>query len=92
MDQGPLVNEQIEAGARFLAEFQKYAPMQAAFWLEDGEDGGWRLCIASHQVTDENFDLAYGEVARLNSQMQDPWFDVFQVRLVRDPDPLLIRR
>jgi hypothetical protein len=31
MDQGPLVTEQIEAGARFLGEFQKYLAIQTAF-------------------------------------------------------------
>jgi hypothetical protein len=82
MDQGPLVNEQIEAGARFLAEFQKYAPILAAFWLKGSENGRWWLYVASEQITGENFDLAYGEVARLYRTLQDPQFDPFAVKVI----------
>ena len=59
MDHGPLVSEQIDAGARFLYEFQKHLPLQSAFWLKDSEQGGWYLYLASEQITDENFDLVY---------------------------------
>lgn len=88
MDQGPLVAEQIDAGARFLAEFQKYLPVQAAFWLKDSEEGAWNLYVASDQITDDNFDVAYGEVVRLAGVIQDPWFDLFQVKLIGADDPL----
>ncbi len=82
MDQGPLVTEQIDAGAKFLGEFQKYAPVQAAFWIKDNEEGGWYLYVASDQITDDNFDVAYGEVVRIAAGIQDPWFDQFQVKLI----------
>ena len=82
MDQGPLVKEQIDAGARFLGEFQKYLPIQAAFWLKEAEEGNWNLYVVSDQITDDNFDVAYGEVARIAGHLQDPWFDPFQVKLV----------
>ena|SRR5438270_7580526 len=88
MDQDPLVTEQIEAGAKFLAEFQKHYPVQAAFWLYDSEDGGWRLYVASDRITDENFHIAYGEAARSGRAIDDPWFDVFRVKLVGADDPL----
>jgi len=87
MDQGPLVTEQIDAGAKFLAEFQKYAPVQAAFWLKE-EEGGWNLYVASDQINDDNFDVAYGEVLRIAGQIQEPWFDPFQVKLISLDDPL----
>jgi hypothetical protein len=82
MDSGSLVNEQIEAGARFLSEFQRYAPIRAAFWLKDSEESNWNLYIASEQITDQNIDLAYGEVARITDEMQDPWLDPFQVKVI----------
>ena len=47
MDQGPLVIEQIDAGARFLAEFEKKIPVMAAFWLKASEEGSWYLYVAS---------------------------------------------
>ena len=88
MDQGPLVSEQIEAGARFLREFQKYAPIQAAFWLKDSEEGAWYLYVASDQITDENFDMAYLEVARVAGRLQDPWFDPLRVKVLGTHKPV----
>jgi hypothetical protein len=77
-----MVSEQIEAGARFLREFEKYAPVQSAFWLKDSEAGTWWLYVASDQITDDNFDLAYGEVVRITGVLRDPWFDVLQVKVL----------
>ncbi len=88
MDSGPLVNEQLEAGGRFLDEFRKYAPVQAAFWLKDGDEGLWFLYVASDQINDDNFDLAYREVGRIDRELLDPWFDVFRVKVIGTDDPL----
>jgi hypothetical protein len=88
MDQAPLVIEQIDAGARFLGEFQKYLPVQAAFWLKETEEGDWSLYVASDQITDDNFDVGYGEVVRIAGQLRDPWFDPLQVKLIGVSDPL----
>jgi hypothetical protein len=82
VDSGPLVNEQIEAGARFLGEFQRYAPIRAAFWLKDSDEGNWNLYVASDRITDKNFDRAYGEVGRITEQLQDPWLNPFQVKVL----------
>lgn len=82
MDQGPLVNEQVRAGARLLAEFQKCFPVMAALWVKD-EEGSWSLYVASDQITDDNFDVAYGEVVRIAAALRDdPWFDLFQVKVI----------
>jgi hypothetical protein len=82
MGQEPLVSEQIEAGASFLREFQKYAPVQAAFWLKESEDGPWYLYVASDRITNENVDAGYGEVVRITGSMRDPWFDPTYVKLI----------
>jgi hypothetical protein len=82
MDQGPLVTEQIEAAARFLGEFQKSYPIQAAFWLKDNDKGRWYLYVASDEITDDNFDVAYGEVVRIWAELQDPWFDAMKVKVI----------
>ena len=90
MDQSTLVNEQqIDAGTRFLREFQKYVPIQAAFWLKDSEESEPCLCVVSDQITDDNFDEGYGEVARITVANQDPWFDAFRVKLLRAYDPFV---
>jgi hypothetical protein len=83
-----LVNEQIEAGARFLRAFHQYAPVQSAFWLKGGEYGHWFLYVASEQITDANFDVGYGEVVRIADELHDPWFDMFQVKLIGADHPL----
>jgi len=82
------VIEEIEAGKKFIDEFDKYAPVQAAFWLKASEDSGWYLYVASDQITDENFDVAYGEVGRLSKTILDPNFDLFRVKLIGVDDPL----
>jgi hypothetical protein len=88
MDQGPLVIDQIDAGARFLGEFRNRVPIQSAFWIKQLEDGEWGLYVASDQITDDNFDIAYGEVLRIAGKLRDPLFDPFQVKLIGADDPL----
>jgi hypothetical protein len=90
MDKGPLVNEEIDAAARFLAEFHKFYPVESAFWLKNGETGNWNLYVVSDQITDENFDRAYYEAARITNELRDPWFDGMQVK-VRGEDALLAK-
>ncbi len=90
MDQVPLVIDQIDVGTKFLGEFQKYLPIQAAFWLKETEEGDWSLYVVSDQITDDNFDVAYGEVLRIAGQLRDPWFDPFQVKLIGANDPLAL--
>lgn len=82
MDQGPLVADQIKAGARFLAEFQKCYPLQNAFWLKQEDTGYWYLYIASDQITDNNVSAAYGEAVRVAHLLKDPWFDLMQVKAI----------
>jgi hypothetical protein len=88
MDHEPLVKEQIEAGGKFLSEFDNYAPVGVAFWLKENERRRWYLYVVSDEITDENFDRAYGEVIRLANQLQDPDFDPFRVKVRGVDDPL----
>lgn len=81
MDQGPLVTEQIDAGANLAKAFGKRSPLQAAFWLKESEDGQWYLYLVSDQINDTNFDLAYGEVIRLLAPRPHLWLDPFQVKV-----------
>jgi hypothetical protein len=88
MDQGPLVAEQIDAGAKLASEFDKYAPLRAAFWLKESEDGQWFLYLVSDQINDSNFDVAYGEVLRLVSPGSNIWLDPFQVKVTGPNKPV----
>jgi hypothetical protein len=88
MDQGSLVNDQVEVGARFLREFQKYLHIDTAFWLKENEESDWNLYVVSQEITDDNFDVAYGEVLRIAKRLPDAWFDPFQVKLLGVNHPL----
>ncbi|NBO93331.1 MAG: hypothetical protein EBV06_13620 [Planctomycetia bacterium] len=88
MDQGPVVIDEIYAGSRFLAEFQEYIPIKTAFWLKESDEMQRYLYVASDEITDDNFDIAYGEVIRIASKLDDPLFDPFKVKLVGGHHPL----
>jgi hypothetical protein len=90
VDQGPLVKEMIDAGAELARKFAaEYKPLQAAFWLKDYEDGQWYFYLASDQIDDSNFDLAYGEVGRLLGRGPHLWLDPFQVKVTGTDTPLV---
>lgn len=88
MDQGPLVMEEIEAGEALVRAFEKYATVKVAFWLKASDEDHRYLCIASEQIDDNNFDVAYGEVLRLADKLQSIYLDPFRVKLMRADDPL----
>lgn len=88
MDQGPLVTEEITAGADLVREFGKYQPVAAAFWLKVSDEEFRYLYIASEQIDDTNFDLAYGEVFRISQELRSPYLDPFRVKVVNADDPL----
>jgi len=88
MDTNPLVIEEIEAGAELIRRFQQYMPVEAAFWLNPSEEGRWALYIASLQMGVANYDLGFAEILRLVHDMQTPYIDPFQVRLIGSDDPL----
>lgn len=80
--------EEIDAGAELVREFDKYAPVKVAFWLKASDEEHRYLYIASAQIKDTNFDVAYGEVVRLANQLQSPSLDLFRVKLISADDPL----
>ena len=88
MDQGPLVKEEIDAGAELVREFGKYEPIQAAFWLRADDEDPWYLYLASDRIDDANLKAAYGEILRLADAMSSPYLDPFRVKLIGASDPL----
>jgi hypothetical protein len=88
MDQGPVVTEQVDAGAELIREFDKYVPVRSAFWLKESEDRQWYLYLISDRIDDSNFDAAYGEVLRLAQMHPTPWLDPFQVKVAGAKDPI----
>lgn len=88
MDKSPLVTEQIDAGSWLIREFNRKIPVQAAFWLRERDSDEWFLYLASDQINDSNFDVAYGEVLRIVGPLQNLWIDPFQVKVIGIDDPL----
>jgi hypothetical protein len=88
MDPGPLVKEQIEAGERFLAEFEKAIPVAAAFWLKGDDQESWKLYVTSERFTDEDRGVAEREVLRVVLAMRDPDLGPLDVRLIKPGHPL----
>jgi hypothetical protein len=87
MDQGSLVDLQIEAGMRFLREFEKTTPVAVAFWLKGSEDGQWNFYLASDRFDKGKLDVAYREILRITNEMNDRLFRPFQVSLVGLGEP-----
>ena len=88
MDQGPLVKEEIEAGAELVREFDKYASIKVAFWLKASDDPYRYLYLVSERVTDADVRDAYGEVVRIKNQMTSPDFNLFRTKIVPADHPL----
>lgn len=90
MDQGPLVTEQIDAGAELAHDFNaKYKPLQAVFWIKESEEKQWNLFLASDQIDDSNFERAYGEVHELLRGKSHVWLDPFQVKVAGINHPIV---
>ncbi len=88
MGQASLVIEEADAGAELVRRLNNYAPVKAAFWVKESEEGRWYLYISSDQINDSNLGLVYGEVLRLADQMANPYLDPFEVKLIPSSDPL----
>ena len=87
MDQAILVTEETDAGAELVRRLDQSIPVGAAFWVKEGEEGGWYLYIASDRITGQNLDVAYGELLRVSDQMANPSLDPFRVKLVPTSNP-----
>jgi hypothetical protein len=80
--------EEIDAGAELVREFDKYAPVTAAFWLKESDDEHRYLYIASERIDGNSINAAYGEVLRLANQIRSAYLDPFRVKLISADDAL----
>ena len=70
-----MVNEEIDAGAELVRRFAKFQPVKVAFWLKPSEKEKCYLYIASDEIDDSNYDIAYGETVRLVNEVSSPFID-----------------
>lgn len=72
MDQEPLVNEQIEMGARFLDRLQERIPVLAAFWMRRLDENRCRLCFVC-PASDREGEIQNNEqIAHVIRTMPEP--------------------
>ena len=88
MGQELLVSETIDAGADFVRQFNDYRCVAVACWINPAESDNLFLYIASDEIDDSNFDVAYGEVNRRLMGKRSQWLDPFQIKLVSSADPI----
>ena len=88
MDTSPLVMEEVDAGREFLNQLHAYDPVMAACWLREQEDEERYLYVALKGLTEDNFDVAYGEVLRITGAMKEHYLDPFRVKLISTNDPV----
>jgi hypothetical protein len=89
MDPSPLVTEQIDAGARFLAELEKTVPVAAAFWLKRPDQDSFNFYVASDRFEYGDRDVARGEALRVAGALRDPDLNSLHMRLIKPTDPLV---
>lgn len=90
MGQAILVEEQIEEGAEFLSEFNTYRAVSVACWVSPSDSDNSILYVASDDIDDTNFDIAYGEVLRILKGKNNQWLDPFQVKVLNSNDPIAL--
>lgn len=56
--------------------------------MREAEDEERYLYAALDGLTDENFDIAYGEVLRITGAMKSYYMDPFRVKLISTSDPV----
>lgn len=86
MDQSPLVNEAIEAGADLLREFANYASIESAFWLKTDPENRHHLYIVSDQIDSKHSREPLLEIVRIRRKLDDPHLESLSVLFVRSDD------
>lgn len=83
MDQGPLVEMQINDGAKVVEELRaKGFDVQAAWWMKASDEGLWFLYVASREVDDLGATAAYRKLFSLMRPLGQLWVEPMEVKLV----------
>jgi len=90
VDSKALVNDEIDAGAELVERFDKFMPVKVAFWLKPAEDDSWSLYIAADRVKQDGVAPGNREIVRLCQEINSPYLDMFQVRLIATDHPLAL--
>lgn len=86
MGENLLVNERIEAGAKFIRAFNDNFPVSVAVWVIPADTDSVYLYVASDGIDGRNINLAYGAVIRELQGAPSEWLDPFEVKLINSSD------
>jgi hypothetical protein len=89
MDQGSLVEMQINDGLRIIQKLQESGfDVRAAWWMRTSEEGQWFLYIASKRVEEDGIAAAYRKAYALMRNLGPLWVDRFEVKLIGPENPI----
>jgi hypothetical protein len=91
MDQGTLVEMQIEDGRKLIDRLtEEGVPVTAAFWAKESESGQWFLYLATPLVGEDGATKpAYRRMNAVFRRMPAPfWIDPLEVKLIGTADPI----
>ncbi len=89
MAQGPLVENQIDAGWKLADDLAHGGTeVTAAFWVRPSEDGEWSLYLASKLVDEQGPAPAYRAVADALLRLKDPWLSMSEVKVIGANNPI----
>jgi hypothetical protein len=92
MDQGTLVEMQIEHGQRLIDRLTKEGvDVKAAAWVKESDTGDWYLYLATPLVSEDGATRsAYRRVNTIISQLQEDgfWIDPLEIKAIGPTDPV----
>jgi hypothetical protein len=89
VDQGTLVENQIDDGRRFVERFAADGnSVQAAFWVKTSEEGLWFLYVATDLVDREGPATAYRAVHTSLGKLSDSWVTSSEIKIISPSNPI----
>ncbi len=88
MGQETLVEEEVDAAADFIRDFDEYAPVTVALWVQESESGNFYLYVAYDGGPLASKRDAYGVVLKKINALKNPWLDPFKVKLIDSTDSI----
>jgi hypothetical protein len=90
MDTQTLVDDQIQAGQRFITLLvRNNFDVKVACWVKTSEEDDWFLYVASGEVDKKGLAEAYREAYRVLESVDIPWITASQLKLVRSDNPIV---
>ena len=91
MDQGAMVNDQLDGGKQLIQELQHSGfDVSVAFWTKPSDEGKWFLYLASPTVDEKGAGAAYQHAYGLILAMPELGIEPLEVRLIGIADSMAV--